>query len=111
MSRKLVFAIVLAIGAYLAWALWPRNQATAPVPTPAAVTIQEASPAQTATAGSMSNLALEEIRPEMVSFITQQNSRWVLSFLDGSKREVYPFEINQLPEQLRFQMNYKRGGS
>ncbi len=59
----------------------------------------------------MSELAPEEIRPEMVSYVTQQNGRWVLSFQDGSKREVYPFEINQLPEQLQFQMRYKRGGS
>lgn len=111
MPRWLVIAVVLGVAGYVAWVLWPRSQATTPVPAPAAVTIQEASPAQTTTTRPMSELAPEEIRPEMVSYMTQQNGRWVLSFQDGSKREVYPFEINQLPDQLQFQMGYKRGGS
>lgn len=111
MVLRIIFALALGVGVYLVWMLWPRNQATAPTPKPAVVTIQEASPAQPGAARPMSSLALEEIRPEMVSFITQQNGRWVLNFQDGSKREVYPFEINQLPEQLQLQMNYKRGGS
>ncbi|GIW36599.1 MAG: hypothetical protein KatS3mg073_0744 [Meiothermus sp.] len=111
MALRVIFALALAIGIYLVWTLWPRSQSSTPVAAPAAVTIQEASPAQSASAEPMNRLALEEIRPEMVSFISQQNGRWVLNFQDGSKREVYPFEIELLPEQLQFQMNYKRGGS
>lgn len=111
MTLRIILVLALAVGLYLVWMLWPRSQSTAPAPKPAVVTIQEASPAQSGAARPMGSLALEEIRPEMVSFITQQNGRWVLNFQDGSKREVYPFEINQLPEQLQFQMNYERGGS
>lgn len=111
MPRWLIAVVLLGIGGYLIWMLWPRSQATRPVSAPAAVTIQEASPVQTTAGKPMSSLALEEIRPEMVSYMTQQNGRWVLHFQDGSKREVYPFEINQLPEQLKFQMGYQRGGS
>lgn len=111
MTLRIILVLALAVGLYLVWMLWPRGQSTAPAPKPAVVTIQEASPAQSGAARPMGSLPLEEIRPEMVSFITQQNGRWVLNFQDGSKREVYPFEINQLPEQLQFQMNYERGGS
>lgn len=99
---------VLGLAGYL---LWPKRQATGPIATPQGVTIQEATPVQTTSATPMQRLALEEIRPEMVSYITQQNGRWILVFLDGTRREVYPFEINLLPEQLRFQMGYERGGS
>jgi hypothetical protein len=111
MSRWLMAVVLLAIAGCLAWMLWPRRLAAVPVSNPAVVTIQEATPAQSASAKYMSGLALEDIRPEMVNLITQENGRWVLIFQDGSKREVYPFEIGQLPEQLRFQMEYKRGGS
>lgn len=110
-TRWLIIALALGIVGFLAWMLWPRSQTSASAPTPAAVTIQAASPAQTAAAQPMSTLMLEEIRSDMVSYFTEQNGRWVLTFLDGSKREVYPFEINQLPEQLQLQMRYKRGGS
>lgn len=109
MSRWLIAAVaVLGLAGYL---LWPKRQATGPIATPQGVTIQEATPVQTTSATPMQRLALEEIRPEMVSYITQQNGRWILVFLDGTRREVYPFEINLLPEQLRFQMGYERGGS
>lgn len=109
MSRLLIAAVaVLGLAGYL---LWPKRQATGPIATPQGVTIQEATPVQTTSATPMQRLALEEIRPEMVSYITQQNGRWILVFLDGTRREVYPFEINLLPEQLRFQMGYERGGS
>lgn len=111
MNRWLIVTLALGIVGFLTWMLWPRSQTSASAPTSAAVTIQAASPAQAATAQPMSTLMLEEIRSDMVSYFTEQNGRWVLTFLDGSKREVYPFEIDQLPEQLQLQMRYKRGGS
>lgn len=110
MPRWLIAAAVVVLG-LAGYLLWPKRQATGPVAAPQGVTIQEATPVQTTSATPMQRLPLEEIRPEMVSYITQQNGRWVLVFLDGSRREVYPFEINLLPEQLRFQMGYERGGS
>ncbi len=111
MSRWLIIFVSLLVVGLVSWLLWPRSQAVRPVQAPAVVTIQEATPAQTGAAQPMRGLALEEIRPEMVSFISQQNGRWVLNFQDGSKRELYPFEVEQLPEQLKLQMTYVRGGS
>ncbi len=111
MPRWLVIAVVLGMGGLLVWMLWPRSRATVPAPVPGDVTVLEATPSHTTAAKPMSEFTLEEIRPGMVSYVTQQNGRWVLVFQDGSKREVFPFEINQLPDQLQFQMGYKRGGS
>lgn len=110
--QRWIWMVLLIAAALLVWRLWPRPAPLPNTTTPApGVAIRQTTPADTIPRASMSQQPLEEVRPEVVSYVSQRNGRWVLHFLDGSSRELYPFELEQLPEQLRWQLEYRRGGS
>lgn len=110
--QRWIWIVLLIAATLLVWRLWPASKVQPTPATPAPdVTIRQTTPAETTPQVTMNQQPLEQLRPEVVSYISQRNGRWVLHFLDGSSRELYPFEVEQLPEQLRWQMEYRRGGS
>jgi len=53
-------------------------------------------------------VGLPEIRNEQVSYISRRDNRYVLHLLDGRQVEVYPFELDRLPAELRLRLEYQR---
>ncbi len=117
MSRVIVVLVGLGLlVALLLWGLGPKRQASVQAPPseppPGTVVLREAAPAQAAQpeAPALARLPLEALQPDMVSYATRQGNRWVLHMVDGSQREVYPFEVAYLPEELRLRLEYEREG-
>lgn len=51
---------------------------------------------------------LEALDPGAVDRVERRGDAYVLHFVDGSQRTVYPFQLPYLPEGLRFRLEYER---
>jgi len=70
-----------------------------------------AAPSASASPDFAKNLAgppLEEITNAQVSHVSRKENRYVLHLLDGRQVEVYPFELDRLPSELRLRVEYQR---
>lgn len=77
------------------------SQASPPVPPPTEAQQGERVP--------WAERPLEELDPGAVERVEKREDRYVLRFVDGSERTVYPFQLSYLPEGLRFLLEYERG--
>jgi hypothetical protein len=70
---------------------------------PAALTPSQASPI-----APMAETAPDRLEPSMISFIRQNAGRKEIVFRDGSTLVVDDFTYRQLPEDVRFRLDYTR---
>jgi hypothetical protein len=109
MRRWIAGLLLVAIAALAGFlVLRPAEPVAAPsfpqIATPADTA---AAPADTPTT-NLGFVGLPEIRNEQVSYISRRDNRYVLHLLDGRQVEVYPFELDRLPAELRLRLEYQR---
>ncbi|RDI95051.1 hypothetical protein DV704_09330 [Meiothermus sp. QL-1] len=108
MERWLVVLAVLLLG--VLWWLRPREEASAVTSQARPAVLVEDEDPSSSVPSRLAEQSLERIAPSTVDYVTRRDGRWVLRFVDGSEREVYPFEVGYLPEEIRLRMDYRRGG-
>ncbi|MCS7059504.1 MAG: hypothetical protein NZ849_04115 [Meiothermus sp.] len=107
--RVALVLTVLALAMLLL--LWrrPAPEARPPEARPAVV-VQTDTQGQAAPARPLAEEPLERLNPSTVDYTSREGGRYTLHFVDGSRREVYPFELPYLPEGIRYRLQYTRGG-
>jgi hypothetical protein len=111
MRRWIAGLLLVAIAALAGFLVFrPAEPAAAPSPAQASAPADTAITSSTSTnQGFAENLGgLQEISSEQVSYISRRDNRYVLHLLDGRQVEVYPFELDRLPAELRLRLEYQR---
>ncbi len=121
--NRLVLGLGVVVVGLLLWLVWPKGSTTqtaqagppsvVPVrPGPKLVFADNQAPQQPAQSPDLSLNAtpLADIKPSMVDAVVQQNGVPVIVFVDGSQLPVDPATYSQLSPDVRFRLDYKRGG-
>jgi hypothetical protein len=107
-------AVALVLGVWLLRPKSPAVSASAPVHQGGArLVIEGARPNSVQVASQPSEMRAilpEHITLSMIQELRERGGRKVLVFIDGSELELNPYQLSQLPSEVRLRLEYRRGG-